>query len=136
MLPVKWLRGGDYGGFGGEAFVFPVRSGIDTKFIRAEHLPIFMLPEVRRRAIMLDSIPSTARRAVILDSESGPRMVALTEVDVLTNSFTVDWVRAGQHFKFAMPIDAVRHVWRNANGEWRIAVQRYVLDAEGSVTLG
>lgn len=122
-------------GFGGESFVFPLRSGIDTKFIRAEHLPMFMLPEVRRRAIMLDSIPAAARSGVVLESPTDARPVALVEIDLLANSFTVDWRRAGQHIKFAMPIDAVRHVWRNANGEWRVAVQRYVLDGDGNVTI-
>lgn len=97
---------------------------------------MFMLPEVRRRAIMIESIPAAERRAVQLVSPSSARSVAILGIDLMTNSFSLSWSRSGQSLSFSMPIDAVRHVWRTVSGEWRIAVHEYVLDAEGNVTIG
>jgi len=57
--PVEWqvnCRKADEG-YGGEAYAFPVRSGIDSIYLTPEQIPMFSQPEIRRAAILLNGIP-------------------------------------------------------------------------------
>jgi hypothetical protein len=50
-VAVKCRR--EHDDYGDEAYVFPVRVGVDSVYLLPEQLPMFMLPEVRRAAILL-----------------------------------------------------------------------------------
>lgn len=44
-------------GYGGAAYVFPVRSGTDARYLEPGQLAMFMTPHVRRVAVLLSRIP-------------------------------------------------------------------------------
>ena len=44
-------------GHGGDAYIFPVRSGTDARFLDPGELAMFMTPKVRRIAVLLSRIP-------------------------------------------------------------------------------
>jgi len=43
-------------GYGGDAWVFPIRVGTQTKYLEPEMLAMLMLPEIRRKAILLHNL--------------------------------------------------------------------------------
>jgi hypothetical protein len=49
------------GGYGGEAFAFPLRVGADTSYLEPEQLSMLMLPDYRRVVVALGAIPAGAR---------------------------------------------------------------------------
>ncbi len=53
-------------GKGFTAFFFPLRVGTNTVFIKPEQLPMLMLPDLRRIAILLDTIPPQARKRLTI----------------------------------------------------------------------
>jgi hypothetical protein len=44
-----------------KAFVYPVRTGTVTRFLRASELPMMMTPHVRRVAVLMSRIPVNVR---------------------------------------------------------------------------
>jgi len=48
-----------------KAYVYPMRTGTTTRFLRASELPMYMTPQTRRAAILLSQIPKDARVRII-----------------------------------------------------------------------
>ncbi len=138
LVGVK-IQGSITDGFAGDAFYFPIRSGTNNVPITPEQMPMFLIPEIRRFATMLDSIPQSERQSIELsDPENARKDVTLKLVDMQTNSFTMEWKNpqnAGSPITFTMPMDHIRRVWKNYGGRWRIMVDGYQLLEDGSVNL-
>jgi hypothetical protein len=49
------------GGYGGDSFVFPVRTGTDCVYLQPTQLAMYMTPAVRRVAVLLSKVPRGAR---------------------------------------------------------------------------
>ncbi|TQF16117.1 ATP-binding protein [Myxococcus llanfairpwllgwyngyllgogerychwyrndrobwllllantysiliogogogochensis] len=123
-------------GFGGDSYVFPVRSGVDTNFIRPDQLPMFMLPEVRRRAIMLESIPAMERSALKIVCGTVIRRVKLATVNHLANTFTVEWEKGNSPaLTFTLPIDTIKYIWKNTDGTWKITTTKFIINDDGSTDI-
>jgi hypothetical protein len=122
---VQWLNDG-----GVLIYAFPIRVGTHTKWLRAEQLPMIMVPEIRRKVILLDSIPAAERNPVVLigqrgklPTESFQKEFRLKEVDPVGGSITLSQGGGpAPEYSFSLPIDAVTMVWKNG-GRWRIAFQ-------------
>ncbi|NTX32818.1 ATP-binding protein [Myxococcus sp. CA033] len=129
------VRGDGADGFRGDSYVFPVRSGVDTNFIRPDQLPMFMLPEARRRAIMLESIPVDARRLINLSSGIDVLKVRLVEINHRESTFTIEWFMGSGTQIVVLPIDIIKYVWKNADGIWKIRISRIIINSDGSADI-
>lgn len=123
--------------YGGPAWVFPLRTGIDTSLIRPEQLPMLMVPELRRIAILLDMIPPTRRRdidvlmrlGVLPDDRWNTKLTKLdfVEVRLLENvaifrGASGNWPTSHCH----IPLGCIDSVWSTVKGTWRIALRGFV----------
>jgi hypothetical protein len=59
-------------GYGGDAFVFPVRSGTDQVYLEPGQLAMFMTPQIRRSIVMLARIAIGRRVTVHNPNASNP----------------------------------------------------------------
>jgi schlafen family protein len=106
-------------GYGGNAFVFPMRTGVDSPYLLPEQLPMFMTPGVRRTVLLLQRIP--AGEAVRVKQSTGVLLFRMGEVDEMGNAVRflgdkiADWVVA---------LDQVRTVVQEING-WLVVVDVY-----------
>jgi hypothetical protein len=119
------------GGYGGEAFAFPLRVGADTSYLEPEQLSMLMLPDYRRVVVALGAIPAGASvKLHLLAAPAHGIGIAKTSfggIDVLTNTLTLapgpqpyqdDSLRA----PVTIPIDYVATVWQGDDG-WEVAVR-------------
>lgn len=131
---VKAKCDGNDGGFRGDAFLFPVRSGSDSIFLLPEQLSMYMLPEVRRVAILLEPIPQNQIVFVhemqlingVLVSGS-PVDKYFQRLDVTANSLVLEDRTSGRKTaEVTIPIDGVRSVWQS-DGNIHIALRGSIL---------
>jgi hypothetical protein len=107
----------------GPSFAFPLRTASQTHYMTPTELAMLMVPEIRRVAILLDSIPLDQRADVMLLARSvapdvDPRTVTLEGVDrELTTAF---FSRSGE--KIRLPLDRIQSVWRRDDRPWCVAV--------------
>ena len=125
-------------GKGFTAFFFPLRVGTNTVFIEPEQLPMMMLPDLRRIAILLDAIPPQARKKLTIHGVkyrnafdgTAPEIFygELVDFDYLNNTVTIN-VQAlmqgtpneNQFERMVLPLDAVKSAWK-CGEEWMIAI--------------
>lgn len=129
-IGVRAMSDATQGGYGGEAFAFPVRSGSDSVFLLPEQLPMYMMPEVRKIAIALSAIKEGEQ--IVVHPHSGrnpgaayepPFRVQFVGSDVLSNSLTFRHARASKAANdVSLPLEAIRSVWKSLN-EWHIALK-------------
>lgn len=121
-------------GHGGPGWVFPLRTAVDTVLIRPEQLPMLMLPELRRIAILLEMIPFSRRRDIEVHQllqrlENGrwaEQMTSLDFVEVrLLENVAVFRGSAGvlPESLCHIPLEAIQSAWSTVNGTWRITVR-------------
>lgn len=133
--------------FGEPCWVFPVRAGIDTIFLRPEQLSMLMLPQHRTTAALLEGIPKEKRRDIKLAMRQGrmshggmktsAEFIDLLEVRPMENAVVVRGAagsKLGQRPKINLPLDAILSVWSSASGEWTISVRGF-LGSEGGAHL-
>jgi hypothetical protein len=108
-------------GWGGDSYVFPVRSGTDARYLEPGQLPMFMTPQIRRNAVMLARIPSNADVAICPDSKSymDCTFIDMSEED---NVFTVI---TNANVTVRYPLDMIQSVFQNAEGKWCIMSTYY-----------
>jgi hypothetical protein len=112
---------------------FPLRSGAQTVFLTPDQLPMMMLPEVRRVAILLSQIPKGEKLTLSYFSEGPTIQGSVTNrfarelpvelastLDEIIMRNTVEFL-SGAH-RVALPADAIDHVWRGIAG-WCISTQ-------------
>jgi hypothetical protein len=108
-------------GYGGDAYVFPIRIGIDTQFLRPEQLPMLMVPALRTTAILLDAL-RPGDLVWVVDERGmipGGDVIRFVSADAQACCFTVKITERGE---VTIPLDAVRSVWRSGS-QWKIAIQ-------------
>lgn len=123
-------------GHAGPGWVFPLRTGVDSVFVRPEQLPMLMLPDLRRMAILLDAIPNdrradlavTFRMGVLAHGsyKKGEQLLDFVEVRLLEN-VAVFRGAAGKMPETLchVPLDGIESVWSTGKG-WRIAFKGFV----------
>ena len=103
-------------GYGGQAYVFPIRVLSHTTYLAAEQVPMLMSPDARRCAVLLSTLKAGAKIKVhpkmILDSDQhlSPFEVDFVEVDEMKNSLMVNGQVKGRPEVVGIPLDDVS-VW-------------------------
>ena len=116
------------------AWLFPFRVGTQTKFLSAEQLPMIMLPELRKPAILLSQI--VAGESVQIQNQGGGQVVnaAFHEIQLQTGTFTIQIpphpasrpMGGGAMQIATIPLEAVYLVWKHHSDGWQIAVRGQV----------
>jgi hypothetical protein len=108
------------------SFRFPYRTGTNTIYLAPDQLPMFMLPDVRRVAILLSSIPPEERNRVVLlgrarfPGDPHCRQIGSLEkfdLDEVTMKNTVTFQKISASGDVCIPADSIDHVYRDT--EWR-----------------
>lgn len=118
-------------------FVFPIRTATQTDYLLPEQLPMLMLPDIRRIAILLDDIPMAERTDIKAHVAIGPHPqsclpkeldASLISYTQLSNNILIKVIREnprglGATQEFSLPLDAIKSVWKNDKGVWCIAIK-------------
>jgi hypothetical protein len=130
-VSVKCIK--DHDGYGGDAFVFPVRAGVDSTYLLPEQLPMFMTPDVRKAVILLSRIPRKSRVNVnqgILGTSGAAAFIAMMgDIDQENNALTLLGCAAGPGLGLetsvrTFPLDLVRTAVKETDG-WRICIHAF-----------
>jgi hypothetical protein len=110
-----------------DAWRFPLRVGKHNVPLQPDQIAMFMEPQIRRTAILLEGIPGAARAKVKLvwvgwwDDKGRPNMseieVVMNGVDVAANVLSVS---RGSDAR--IPLDDVESVWEAQGGLWAFRV--------------
>lgn len=116
---------GDRGdGYAGDAYVFPVRLGTTCAFLTSDQLPMHMLPDLRRKLILLRAIPD--KEPVLFCPHDGQnRRVIVESIDEYTNTLSVRSVEGNGIVH--VPFEHIASVFRASTGDepyWRIMYRR------------
>ena len=123
------------GGYGGDAYAFPLRSGSDSAYLLPEQLAMYMLPNLRRLEIMLAPLQPGDRITVLGRTGQGvpaqPHVVKFKTIDVRLGSLTVEFDKnlAGSA-DACLPLDAIRGIWK-ADKRWHLSVKGQINPADG-----
>ncbi len=105
--------------YGGEAFVFPIRSGTDARYLEPGQLPMFMTPQIRRVAVMASRIPPGT---VVYFRNTGWRFEFL-EVCEEENVLRFREPVTPKPRDVNLPLDRVLSVYQGADGEWMMVIE-------------
>jgi hypothetical protein len=113
------------------AWVFPLRTTTHTTHLSPTELPMLMVPEVRRVAIILDSIPLDERVDIEIVSRGrgGALAGVIPRVQLLGIDERLTTVRLGwsshEHRPIVtstIPIDRVKSVWQREPRRWNLGI--------------
>jgi hypothetical protein len=110
------VKGDKDDGYGDAAWVFFSRVTSQCKEFTPEVLPMLMLPEVRRVAILLRSIPPGIKVDVQLNHSTTMSDSTLVSVDELANVAFFENHTLPTPFEVAL--DAIASVFRRHDGKW------------------
>ena len=120
-----------------DSYVFPLRTATHTHYLSPTEFPMLMVAEIRRVAILLDSIPPNQRMNTMLHAETSAGIVdtrAVTVVDVDLTTLTLKPASGGGEIR--LPLDRVRSVWRRNEKHWAISVDgKFDVAATGELVL-
>lgn len=126
-------------------YFFPLRSGANTVYLTPEQLPMIMLPEIRRIAILLSQIPECERDRVSLcflgpgisvqavGYQPQPRWESLklkAEFEDVVMRNTVEF--EDDDGPVRIPADSIAHVWRGPAG-WCVAARVMFVNRGGTM---
>lgn len=109
------------GGFGGDSYMFPVRSGSDTIELLPEQLSMYMIPELRKNLMLLSQISPGATlklHTVNYSKAETPSTSIFRSVDILKNSLAID--------NTSLPLDAVETVWQAPSGQINLVLKGFL----------
>jgi hypothetical protein len=115
------VKGEKEDGHGGDAYVFPLRTGRDCSFITPEQLPMLMLPALRHAVIRLSQI---SQQFVAGEPERGLRSIdtgtpnKFSEYSINEAGSTVTFKMIPAGTDVNVPLDFIGPVWRSALGPW------------------
>jgi hypothetical protein len=123
------------------AWVFPLRVGRGSIDVKPEQLPMLMVPEVRRIALLLQQIEIDDRsRASVVVFHKPPTAGALSrmdlrldKVDVLENVLVLHGIGERPHVPVYIPLDSVRSVWRSHGDRWSVVVAGGITQSQSEV---
>jgi hypothetical protein len=115
------------GGYGGPAWVFPLRVATDTSYLEPGQLSMLMLPEYRKAVINLSQISELEKVELVGSVATGGQARQgsgiMGKVDLAKNTFYVERTPTSlEPVFYAIPIDSVKTVWKT-EVVWRIAVK-------------
>src|SRR5262249_21803649 len=113
-----------------QLYVFPFRSGTQTKFLEAEQLPMLMLPQLRKAAIVLAHIPVGKLVRIIDQGGQGNIELYLDGIFAERNCFRLKGQGSGKGVGdvqklpdgVTLPLDVVDLVWEE-KGRWQLAIR-------------
>jgi hypothetical protein len=109
-------------GWGGDSYVFPVRSGTDARYLEPGQLPMFMTPQIRRCAIMLSRISAAAPVNVIYENTNKKHsFVGVVEEDNVVTLNLTDG-NTGRTMARVIPLDLIRSVYQDDKKMWHVVV--------------
>jgi hypothetical protein len=111
-------------GYGGESFVYPVRSGTDAMYLTPAQIPMYMTPQVRRVAVLLSKIPYNTEVRIYVRSAShnyGARFAGVFEEENVAKFMNME----GANPAPAIPLDAITSVYETYDSSssrmrWRV----------------
>jgi hypothetical protein len=109
-------------GYGGPAYVFPVRSGTDARYLEPGQLAMFMTPQIRRVAVMLARIPTGTRVTVVLGRDS-QKVTPTWFFDAVVEEENVAHFRS-ETKPVHLPIDRILSVYQDPDG-WRVVMDHF-----------
>lgn len=112
-------------GFGGPAFVYPVRSGTDATYLHPVQLPMYITAQVRRIAVMLARIPDGAKVQLIetrLDNSKNDNALTFAGVDEEANLVKFMTLSASPT-PLHVPLDRILTVYQGQDTAWRVVSQ-------------
>jgi hypothetical protein len=141
------IRSDGSDGYGGDAYVFPVRLSTHAIMFTPERLPMLMNPDVRRMAILLQSIPKDAAKVrlwMLVETPrarlapqlpgSGPptayRSEEVTELDVSPERNVLICKRDGGRNTIWVPLDDVVSVSPERDDQWGVRVAGTLVAAD------
>jgi hypothetical protein len=104
------------GGYGGTTYVFPIRALSHTNYLTPEQIPMLMIPDIRRTAILLSTLKKgdriTAHPKIVVPEERGARAFNATfvSVDEMKNCLTVEVALPTGPIEAGLPLEDVS-VW-------------------------
>ena len=103
-----------------DAYVFPMRTGIDCVYLKPEQLPMLMIPELRRIVALLYAIPPG--EDVMVLQPNGPRQkFRFLRVDEVKNVVVLEHPQGSTTQRpFNIALDSVASVWCDESGIWQI----------------
>jgi hypothetical protein len=114
-------------GYGGPTFVFPLRTGRATAYIRPEQLAMLMDPATRRIAALLESIPPDNRTSVtVISTRDGAQArverFAIVRVDAQSNVVHLCGAPGEEQKAVRVPLDRIITAWEHGENAWTMAV--------------
>jgi hypothetical protein len=115
---------------GTESFAFPLRTATQAYFMPPTEIPMLMVPQVRRVAILLERIPQNQRSDMDIQ-HSTPQGGPLTftahfhglDNDLTTATFVP---ASGPRAMSTVPLDKITAVWRKDESHWYISVDGFL----------
>jgi hypothetical protein len=104
------------GGYGGGAWIFPVRTGTDAHYVDPENLAMYMLPQIRRVVVLLAQIPTGAKVRCRIYENNQWADRRLDGFDVERNLL---FLVAGEKTTH-VPLDGLERVFQGADGQWQL----------------
>lgn len=108
-------------------YAFPIRVGVDTRWLHSEQLPMLMVPELRRIIILVDAIPvgATVRVTGIRNNVTFEMLGSRPMENVVALRVRRDQANAAQRERpeFNLPLDVIHSVWRDAADGWQIVIE-------------
>lgn len=112
----------DAGGYAGDSWVFPIRSGSDAFYVTPENLPMYMLPHVRRTALLLRKIPPGATvQCVVADIEKRPRVLDSVDEEANVVKMHAPGDPAAPHW---VPLDGIASVFETESDGWWLLFEK------------
>ncbi len=109
----------DSGGYGGKAWVFPVRTGTNAHYISPENLAMYMLPQVRRTAVLLSRITPGQRIRCIWIETGSTEVRTFNGFDEEANVVKLALVgeTPREHW---VALDGIVRVFQDVDHEWQL----------------
>ncbi len=110
-----------------DVYQFPVRRGSRTTSLTPEVLPMYMLPEIRRWAILLSAAQDAACEVNVNNGRGSNEVVKGTVLGVFPEDNAFEFrINSGMRGdekpgSIRVPFDSVQCIWRR-DGDWKIEV--------------
>lgn len=110
----------DSGGYGGDSWVFPVRTGTDAFYVTPESLPMYMVPQVRRVALLLSRIPPGTAVTCVIQETNGVEERVFDAVDENANAVRMHGQSGASEFPQWVALDGIKSVFQPEPDKWTI----------------